>query len=125
VRHAAMLALTSVRGEEAAAFKTLAPFVSKAADRHAAVLALQRIPAKFWPKEETKPLLNTVLTFIQQVPVKERTSPEVLDALQLADSLAGKLPLAEARAIRKQLGELGVRVIRMGTVPDQMRFDKD
>jgi putative heme-binding domain-containing protein len=57
--------------------------------------------------------------------VAERTGPAALDALQLADSLAALLPLPEARAIRKELGELGVRVIRMGTVHDQMLFDKE
>src|SRR5262249_49500010 len=66
-----------------------------------------------------------LLAFVRKVPAKERTSPEVLDALQLADSLAALLPLNEARAVRKELGELGVRVIRMGTVPDQMLFDKE
>ncbi len=125
VRHAAMQALTAVRGQEAATFKTLTPFVMKDADRHAAVQALLRIPGKYWPKEAVKPLLEKVLTFVKSVPVKERTTPEALDALQLADNLAGQLPLAEARQVRQLLGELGVRVIRMGTVPDQMRFDKD
>src|SRR5262249_20852334 len=46
------------------------------------------------------------------------------DAMQLADSLASLLPLKEAKLVRKELGELGVRVIRMATVPDQMLFDK-
>src|SRR5262249_25503892 len=48
-----------------------------------------------------------------------------LDALQLADALAALLPRDEAKAVRKELGELGVRVIRMATVPDQMLFDKE
>src|SRR5262249_36312756 len=60
-----------------------------------------------------------------KLPVAERTSPEALDAQQLAESLAAQLPLAEARQVRKELGELGVRVIRLGTVPDQMLYDKD
>jgi putative heme-binding domain-containing protein len=45
--------------------------------------------------------------------------------MQLADNLASLLPLEAAREIRKELGELGVRVIRVGTLPDQMLFDKD
>src|SRR5262249_26390433 len=45
--------------------------------------------------------------------------------LQLADAVASLLPLTEARTVRKELGELGVRVIRIGTVPDQMLFDKE
>jgi putative heme-binding domain-containing protein len=45
--------------------------------------------------------------------------------MQLADALASLLPLNEAKQIRKELGELGVRVLRLATVPDQMLFDKE
>jgi putative heme-binding domain-containing protein len=125
VRRAAMLALTSVRGKETDAFKAIAKHVRNDADRHAAILALQRIPSAYRPKEEAKPLLDVLLSYIRTIPVAERTSPAALDALQLADSLASLLPLNEARQVRRELGELGVRVLRLSTVPDQMLFDKE
>jgi putative heme-binding domain-containing protein len=124
VRRAAMNALTYVRGEETAAFKALAPFVRNGTDRHAAVQAMLRIPVRDWPQDAPL-LLSSLVAFIRDLPVSERTSAAALDALQLADSLAALLPLAEARRVRKQLGELGVRVLRVGTIPDQMLFDKD
>jgi putative heme-binding domain-containing protein len=120
-----MKALPSVRGQEEETFQALAPFVKAEADRHAAVQALQHIPARFWPKEEAEPLLKNLLAYVRKVPVRERTAPAVLDALQLADGLASLLPRDEAKKVRKELGELGVRVIRLGTVPDQMIYDKD
>src|SRR5262249_57276596 len=95
------------------------------AGRQAAVQAPLRIPSGFWPKEEAAPLLDGILEYVRKVPVKQRTTPEVLDALQFADTLAALLPLKEARAVRKELGELGVRVVRIGTLHDQMLFDKD
>ncbi len=125
IRRAAMLALTSVRGQEAETFKTLARFVKSDADRHAALQALQRIPVRYWPKEDAAPLLDLLLGYIRKVPVAERTGPEALDALQTADALASLLPLAEAKKVRKELGELGVRVIRLRTLVDQMLYDKD
>jgi putative heme-binding domain-containing protein len=114
-----------VRGKEADAFKSLARFVKDDADRTAAVQALLRIPANTWPKDEAKPLLDTVLAYIKKVPAAERTTPAALDALQLADGLASLLPLDEAKKVRKELGELGVRVIRLATVVEQMRYDKE
>ena len=45
--------------------------------------------------------------------------------MQLGEGLAGLLPPAEAKAARKELGEIGVRVIRVGTLFDQMSFDKE
>src|SRR5262249_37308789 len=118
VRYAAMNALVAVRGQEAATFKALAPFVRAEADRHAAVQALLRIPSRFWPKEEAARMLDGILQYVRKVPVKQRTTPEVLDAMQFADTLASLLPLKEARAVRKELGELGVRVVRIGTLHD-------
>jgi putative heme-binding domain-containing protein len=125
VRRAAMNALLSVRGQETATFKSLSSFVGNDVDRHAAIQAILRIPLKYWPKEDARPLLETILTYVRKIPVKERTTTEVLDAVQMADSLASLLPLAEAKVVRKELGALAVRVVRIGTVPDQMRFDKE
>ena len=125
IRRAAMLALTAVRGKEADAFKTIAKYVRSDADRYAAIGALLRIPSEYRPKDEAKPLLDVLLPYIRTIPVPERTSPAALDALQLADSLASLLPLDEARHVRRELGELGVRILRLATVPDQMLFDKE
>jgi len=125
VRKAAMLALTSVRGQEADAFKAVAKFLAVDVDRAAAVQALLRIPGKDWPKDDAKPQLDAVLKFIRSLPVTERTTPIALDMMQLGEGLAGLLPPAEARAARKELAEIGVRVIRVGTLFDQMSYDKE
>jgi putative heme-binding domain-containing protein len=125
VRHAAMNALTSVRGQETKTFQSLARYLRDDADRSAAIHALQRIPRSFWPKEEAKPLLDVLLAYIRKVPAAERTSPAALDALEFADSLASLLPADQARKLRAELGELGVRVIRVGTLPERMAYDKE
>src|SRR5262249_51247391 len=125
IRRAAMTALTFVRGQETQTFRSLAPFVRDNVDRHAAIRALQRIPAAYWPPEEAQPLLESIVTSIRQLPASGRTAPEAVDALQLADALTATLPIDQARLIRKELSELGVRVIRLGTIVDQMLFDKD
>jgi putative heme-binding domain-containing protein len=125
IRRAAMLALTSVRGQEEATFRSLAKLLKDESDRPAAIAALLHIPTRDWPKDEARPSLDAILSYVRKVPTAERTSPAVLDAMQLGDSLASLLPLAEAKAARKELGELGVRVIRLSTLTDQMLFDKD
>jgi len=125
IRRAAMNALVSVRGEEEATFKSLLRFLKDDSDRHAAIQSLLRIPSKYWPKDQAGAALDVLLAYVRKVPTTERTAPAVLDAMQLADSLASLLPLAEAKAIRKELGELGVRVVRLSTLTDQMLFDKE
>jgi putative heme-binding domain-containing protein len=125
LRQAAMYALASVRGQEEKTFNKLAAFVLRDRDRPIAVGALLRIPSTYWPKEEVKPLLDNILASIRKLPAQERTTPAARDELQLGDQLAALLPLAEAKPARQELGELGVPILRLGTVPDQMLFDKD
>src|SRR5262249_32944428 len=115
IRRAAMNALTYVRGQEATTFKTLAHFIREDIDRDAAIQALERIPTTHWPADEARPLLESILAYIRKLPASERTSPTALEALQLGESLTSLVPQAEALRIRRELGELGVRIIRLGT----------
>ncbi len=125
IRKTAMFALTSVRGQEADAFKAIAKFLTADTDRGAAVQALLRIPVKEWPKDDAKTQIEVVMKFIRSLPVAERTTPVALDMMQLGEGLAGLLPLLDARDARKELSAIGVRVIRVGTLFDQMSYDKE
>jgi putative heme-binding domain-containing protein len=125
VRKAAMLALISVRGQEERSFKAIVPFVLQNRDRPAAVTALLRIPPQFWPADAAKPLTDKILAHVRATPPAGRTAAAVLDEMQLADGLAALLPKDQAKAVRRELGELGVRSLRVGTVTDQMLFDKE
>jgi putative heme-binding domain-containing protein len=125
VRRAAMLALTSVRGQEARTFQTLAKFIKDDVDREAAVRAVQRLPHSTWPKEDAGALFDVLLAAIKKLPPAERTSSAALEALELADALTAFLPPDQARKARTELGEIGVRVVRVGTLPERMAYDKD
>jgi putative heme-binding domain-containing protein len=125
IRKAAMAALASVRGQESDAFKAVAKYLADATDRAAAVQALLRIPPRLWPKDDAKATLDVVMKFIRSLPVAERTTPVALDFMQLGEGLANLLPAAEAKAARRELADIGVRVIRVGTLFDQMSFDKE
>lgn len=125
IRKAAMFALAGVRGQEADAFKAVAKFLGSVDDRGTAVQALLRINPRDWPKDTAAADLDTVLKYIRSLPVSERTSPTALDFMQLGEGLAAQLEPAAARAARKELSDIGVRVIRVGTLFDQMSYDKE
>jgi putative heme-binding domain-containing protein len=126
VRRSAMAALTSVRGKEAETFTALAKFVrAEGPDRTAAIQAISRIPVADLPVDQAGPTLDALLAYLKTVPARDRTSANALDALQVGDSLAGLLPPDQAKKARQELGDLGVRVIRLGTITDQMLFNKE
>jgi len=125
VRRAAISAIVSIRGQEGPAFKQLARLIRDGEERPAALQAIQKIRPVDWPDDETQPLLDSLLGYIRKLPVDQRTSETAIDAIQVSSTLAGKLPPDEAKAIRRELGELGVRVIRLATRPHQMLFDQD
>lgn len=125
IRRAAMTALTHVRGQEAKTFETLSKFVKDDVDRAAAIRALQRLPRSSWPQQDAAPLLTVLVAAIQKIPPADRTTGPALDALEFSDALTMILPPDEARKYRAILGELGVRVIKIGTIFEKMSYDKD
>jgi putative heme-binding domain-containing protein len=125
LRQAVMKALVSVRGKETETFKALVPFVTHGPDRASAAQAMQRISATHWPAEDLSSLVNATMEYLRKVPVAERTEPEPAEMIQLAYALATRLPRDRATAVRKELGDIGVRVIRLSTVPEQMIYDQD
>lgn len=125
IRRAAMTALTYVRGKEPETFDRVARFIRQGVDRTAAMGALQRIPVRYWPAEQAAPLLNELVDFIQALPEAERNTPAALAALRLGDALASLLPPPEAERARTRLGDLGIRSIRLGTLPHRMAYDQE
>ena len=125
VRRAAFLALAGVRGRETEAFQKIAPFVKQPGDRDAAIRALAVIPVAKWPAEEASPLLDTLVDGMRQASSEERSSDAGLAAWQFAENLTTLLPAAEGKARRKVLADLGVRVVKIGTVYERMNYDKE
>jgi putative heme-binding domain-containing protein len=124
VRRAAIMAIVAVPGHDTGTFNTLAALVKSGTERATTVASLQRIPRKSWVKEPAEPLLESLMAYLQEVPVDQRTEPEALSAFQFATDLAGLLPPEKASAINKTLRALGVSVFVIRTVPEQMLYDK-
>jgi putative heme-binding domain-containing protein len=125
VRRAAFLALAGVRGRESEAFKKITPFAKQPGDRDAAIRALAAIPVANWPAEEAAPLLDTLIDGMKQASSEERSSDAGLAAWQFAENLTTLLPADEGKARRKVLADLGVRVVKIGTVYERMNYDKE
>jgi len=123
-RQAAMAAIAAVTEREGETFIKLAPFVQSASDGTAAIAALQRIPKKSWPKEHAQPLVDQLLAHLQDVPPSQRADTDFINAIQFATDLATLLPIERTRAVNKIIRGLGIRVVVIRTIYEQMLYDK-
>ncbi len=124
-RRAAITALGWTR-RDLATFQLLSQEVLKGTDpeaRAAAVGSLWLIPDSVWPKAEIEPLARSLVAFVGETSPDRRTEPAMLEAVQFAERLAGALPVETGRAVRRDLRALGVRVVRIESVFEQVRFD--
>lgn len=124
IKRAAINAVTYTGVDQPAVFKQLAGFVLKNDNRTDAIRALSRIHSRHWGQKEVNAVLAAIVTRLRNTPVKDRTSPAILDELALGNRLATALPKKQAQAARKTLRELGVLVIRIRPVPHKMLYDR-
>lgn len=124
LRRAAMTALASIPGREAENFNALAVLAKAGTERDTAVAALQKIPRKSWPADQAAPLLETLMTYLKELPADQRTGPEGLSAYQLATDLVTLLPADKAKDAGKALRAVGVSVFVLRTIHEQMLYDK-
>lgn len=123
-RRAAITAIAAIPGHDVDTFKTLAAMVKSGTERAAAVASLQRIPRPSWPKDLAEPLIESLVTYLQSVPVDKRTESDAISAFQFATDLATLLPPEKASVVDKTLRAIGVSVFVVRTIPEQMLYDK-
>jgi putative membrane-bound dehydrogenase-like protein len=124
IRRAAINAITYIPGHDAETFETLAGFIQKGDQRNASVRAISRIPRYRWPRDAKiiRPLALSLVNHAKKVDAAERATLGIRSSLQLADDLAGLLP--DAKMIRVAIGELGIRIVTIRTIPHRMRYDR-
>jgi putative heme-binding domain-containing protein len=64
-----------------------------------------------------------LVEYAESTPAENRTSDAFVDAMQLADGLLAAIPVADAKAYRGRLREVTVRVVRIRTIEEEMRYD--
>jgi azurin len=122
---AAIEALSSIPGHEAEEFSMLSSTIQKESGEKqtAAVRSIGRIAASKCPKDQIEPLAQAVVKLVEKTPAAERTSPAIVQAVQLGNDLAGALAPEKAAPNRKSLRELAVRVVVLHTLTEQMMYD--
>ena len=117
-------ALPTMKGHEAMNFTTLATLIRAGTQQPTAVRAMRQLPRSAWQKDQAGPVAQSLVDSAAKVSAAQRTEPDFLDAVQLGNDLSMLMPSDDGKRIRKALGELGVRVIVLKTLHEQMFFDK-
>jgi azurin len=124
-RAAALTALAWTK-RDSATFDVLAREILRSTDadsRAAAIRSVQLVPEAAWTPAAIEPLATAIVAMIRDTASELRTEPAATDALQLGEKLAGALPAGPRLAIRRDLRALGVQVVRIQSIPEQMLFD--
>lgn len=124
LRRVAIQSLAKVGGKEAEMFGKLAALIVAGNEADVAARAIQGLPPAVWKADVAAQLAPAVVRRIEATPVAQRTSDTIADWMQLGETVSGLLPPEEASRLRKQLGSLGIRVIRLGVKPHRMAYDK-
>jgi putative heme-binding domain-containing protein len=124
LRQAAIHAAASMPGSASRVFGWLADLIVHELDVADAARALLTIPKEGWPAERLRPIADALLVHARKVPETERTANDFLDLTQLGTAIASRLPKESAQEIRKAFHSLGVNVLRLRSLHEQMLFDK-
>ncbi len=123
LRQAAITALAEIPRDQRDTFRRAAAMIQQPETRAAAVRTALRVPADQRDPQVSQSLVKTLVAYAESTPAAERTSDAFIDAMQLADQLMPQLPVEQAKAARRRLREVTVRVIRIRTVEEEMRYD--
>ena len=123
LREPAIRALAAIPAEQAETFGRLVPLLRDESLRPAVVRTLLTVPAEDRDPALSGEAIRTLVDQAEATPAADRTGEEFLNAMQLADELLARLPVDEAKALRTRLREIAVRVVRIRTVEEEMRYD--
>lgn len=122
---AALRSLKHIPNHEAEIFADMAQMVQEGDEhRGSAIDVMQAIPREHWPQDVVRPLAESLVTYIGEIPPRHRTSGSAQSAQEVAAQLVALLPTAEASAVLARLEGLRVSVIELGTVPHRMIYDQ-
>ena len=123
VRRAAIGSLAAIPAGQADTFRRIAAFAADHEYRDTSVRTLLSVPESERDDEVAAELVRVLVSHAESTPAESRTSDRFIDAMQLADQLLPRLPVSASRSYRERLREVTVRVVRIRTVEEEMRYD--
>ena len=119
----AMPVLAAITASRDDAFRRIAAFVNDSSLRPQVVQALLKIPDENRESEVCRTLVEVLVNTAEKTAAEDRTSDAFVDAMLLAEQLLRKVDTRESLAFRERMRAVSVRVVRIRTVHEEMRYD--
>ena len=123
VRRAAVLALKHISTNRKETFSLLASKMSDRKIRNAINETMLTIPAEDRDPDLAESIVKRLLKRAEATKPKNRTRPNAMLSMELADELISKMDDDKAANFRKRMREVSVRVVRIKTIKEEMRYD--
>ena len=123
VKSAAIAALSKLPADAEDTFQRLVSLVGDATFRIDACRGLLRLPAKAFDAARCPDAALALVTFAESTEPAKRTTDAFIDAMQAVDRLLKKVPAETAKSYRDRLREITVRVVKISTVEEEMRYN--
>jgi putative heme-binding domain-containing protein len=123
LRAAGARAIETIPMDATEKFEAVAPLVNDDRTRTPAVKTLMSIDQSKRGQNTAMTVLKSLVEHAERTPKAQRTSDEFLMAMSLADQLIARAPKDDAKSYRDRLDAITVRLIRIATVQEEMRYD--
>lgn len=123
IQQHALQALATMTTDSKQTFLTTADLIEQEALQPAVFSTLLSIPTNARDVTKSRELIGWLVEFAEKTPAAQRTNDSFLDAMELVDQLLAVAPSDVAKAYRARLRETVVRVVRIHTVEEEMRYD--
>ena len=123
IQAGAIHAIKFIPTKQTESFALVAPMIENDELRATAVTTLLSIPMKSRDKFRCYSIADYLTQYAEDTPAEERTTDGFIDCMQLVDQVLAKVPPGESNALRDRLNAVSVRVVKIGTVEDEMRYD--
>ena len=123
VRSSAIQALSFVTAAQDQTFQLLGKLISEKELRKAAIQTMLTIPQKERNRQLSQKLVEQLVKIAEETPAAKRTTDAFIDQMQFVDQLLSVIPTASAKTYRSRLREISVRVVKIQTVEEEMRYD--
>ena len=116
-------ALQFIPTEKTDTFRLAAGFIKDKQLSNIAVETMLGVPTAERDAAISAELVAYLTDFAEATKPRDRTSDSFLSAMQLVDQLMVSVPDAKAKRYRERLNEVTVRLVKLSTVLDEMRYD--